>query len=248
MPDRPILVLYVDDYPLDRALVRDALLSDVIDFDLVEASSRQEFDALLLAKKYDLVLSDFNILGFTGLQVLDAVQENLPGTPVIIVTGTGSEEVAAEAIKRGAADYVIKSPSHIRRLPHIIKSALDQQRLRNDRQRAQQDLQESERRFQLLFEEAPIGYQSLDSNRRILLVNERWTKMLGYSKEEVIGKDFNDIVAPKHKEYQKIRFGKFLAAGEIQGVELPLVCQDGSQILVEFNGFHENPLDFTGFQ
>ncbi len=147
MTEKPIRILYVDDYPLDRALVRDALLSDIGAFKLVEAASRHEFDALLMAEKYDLVLSDFNILGFTGLQVLDAVQERLPGTPVIIVTGTGSEEVAVAAIKRGAADYVIKSPSHIRRLPHIIQTALDAQRLRSEKQAAIEDLRASEEKY-----------------------------------------------------------------------------------------------------
>jgi len=48
---------------------------------------------------------------------------------VIIVTGTGSEEIAAEAIKRGAADYVLKLPRHIRRLPDIIRGVLEKKRL-----------------------------------------------------------------------------------------------------------------------
>jgi len=236
MTEKSIRILYVDDYPLDRALVRDALLSDKGAFELVEAASRHEFGALLMAEKYDLVLSDFNILGFTGLQVLDAVQERLPGTPVIIVTGTGSEEVAVEAIKRGAADYVIKSPHHIRRLPHIITSALEQKRLREERQQAQQELQESEQRFQLLFEEAPIGYQSLDQERCILLVNEMWIKMLGYSRDEVIGRDFHDFVTPSDKQHQLDCFAKFLADGEIRDVEFKLIRKDGSQLIANFNG------------
>ena len=85
---------------------------------------------------FDLVLSDFNILGFEGLQVLEAVRAKDPNLPVIIVTGTGSEEVAAEAIKRGAADYVIKTPSHIQRLPHTIHAALEKKRLEDERQQA----------------------------------------------------------------------------------------------------------------
>ena len=145
MSEEPIRILYVDDYPLDRALVRDALMVSPKKFELIEAVSRQQFAALLRKQRYDLVLSDFNIMGFTGLEVLDEVQRQLPGVPVLIVTGTGSEEIAAEAIKRGAADYVIKSPSHIQRLPHIIFSALDNQRLRNESLRTQMALNEKRR-------------------------------------------------------------------------------------------------------
>ena len=107
----PIRILYVDDYPLDRELVLDALEKEHGGFKVVEAASRAEFEARLAAHDYDLVLSDFNILGFEGLQVLDAVRAKAPQVPVVIVTGTGSEEIAVEAMKRGAADYVIKTPS-----------------------------------------------------------------------------------------------------------------------------------------
>jgi DNA-binding NtrC family response regulator len=108
--NEPIHILYVDDYPLDRELVRDALEREHGGFQLTEAASRQEFEERLAEGDYDLILSDFNILGFEGLQVIDSIQARDPRLPVVIVTGTGSEEVAVEAMKRGATDYVIKSP------------------------------------------------------------------------------------------------------------------------------------------
>ncbi len=96
-----------------------------------------------------MVLSDFNILGFEGLQVIDAVRIRDLKVPVVIVTGTGSEEVAVKAMKRGAADYVIKSPQHIRRLPYTIYEVIEKKRLQVDRQQAEQALRESEERFDL---------------------------------------------------------------------------------------------------
>jgi CheY-like chemotaxis protein len=111
--NRLVRVLYVDDYPLDRELVRDALERDTAGFDLVEAASRGDFETALAQGGFDLVLSDSISSVLKGLQDLEAVGAKDPHLPVIIVTGTGSEEVAAEAIKRGAADYVIKRPKHI---------------------------------------------------------------------------------------------------------------------------------------
>ena len=129
----PIRILYVDDSPLDRDLVRDALEKEHGGIQVVEAASRTAFEALLAEGGYDLVLSDFNILGFEGLQVIDAVHAQEPDLPVVIVTGTGSEEIAVAAMQRGAADYVIKSPQHIRRLPQTIHSVLDRARLEAER-------------------------------------------------------------------------------------------------------------------
>jgi len=137
---QPLQVLYVDDYPLDRELVRDSLEKEHAGFAVTQAASRKEFVARLAERTYDVVLSDFNILGFDGLQVLGAIREKDPDVPVIIVTGTGSEEVAVEAMKRGAADYVIKSPSHIRRLPVTIHGAIAKRRAMEEHRRAEESL------------------------------------------------------------------------------------------------------------
>jgi len=194
-------ILYVDDYPLDRALVRDALVMEESGFELVEADSRQEFERLITYEDFDLVLSDFNILGFTGLQVLETVQKKSPDIPVIIVTGTGSEEIAAEAIKRGAADYVIKSPQHIRRLPHTINSALEAQLLRAERQKAQEALRESEERYRLLFDHADVLISIYDHAGTCLLMNRIVAGLFGGKPDDFIGKPYGDLHPEEAPEY-----------------------------------------------
>ena len=69
-----IRILYIDDYELDRELVKDALEKEHGGFEVMEASNKQEFETLLKTHEFDLVLSDFNIAGFEGLQVLEAVR------------------------------------------------------------------------------------------------------------------------------------------------------------------------------
>lgn len=148
-----IRILYVDDSLLDRELVRDALEQEHGGFEVVEARNRTEFLDRLNEEGIDLVLTDFDIVGFKGLQVLDLVHERKLDVPVIIVTGTGSEEIAVEAMKRGAADYVIKSPHHIRRLPFTIMTALKNHQVARERQQYYQALHESERKLKALNEE-----------------------------------------------------------------------------------------------
>jgi len=222
MTEKSIRVLYVDDYPLDRALVRDALLSDKGAFELVVAASRQEFDSLMMIENFDLVLSDFNILGFTGLQVLDKVQECLPDTPVIIVTGTGSEEVAAEAIKRGAADYVIKSPSHIRRLPHIINNALEAQRLRYESQKAEQALRDSELRNRAIVSALPDMLFRIDSEFQYVDCQMTNPEKLLLSPEEYIGKTVREVLPPPLADLTEARVNQTLSSGNIQIFEYNL--------------------------
>jgi response regulator RpfG family c-di-GMP phosphodiesterase len=135
-----IRILYVDDYPLDRELVRHTLEKEHDGFDVVEAASRPAFEAAFANGEFDLILSDFNILGFEGLQVLETVHAKDANLPVVIVTGTGSEEIAVQAMKRGAADYVIKTPSHIQRLPQTIHAALEKKHLEKEHRQAEEKI------------------------------------------------------------------------------------------------------------
>ncbi len=145
-----IRILHVDDNIHDRQLVKFALQEGRDVFEVVEADNRERFEKQLLENDFDLVLSDFNILGFDGLQVLQFVKEKKPGIPVIIVTGTGSEEIAIQAMKMGAADYVIKSVKHIQNLVPTIKSVLELKKMQDEQEKARISLQESELRLREL--------------------------------------------------------------------------------------------------
>ncbi|MCB0222711.1 MAG: response regulator [Anaerolineae bacterium] len=183
----PIHILYVDDYPFDRELVRDALEKEQEGFRVTEAASRADFEARLVEGGYDLVLSDFNILGFEGLQVLDAVRARNLNVPVIIVTGTGSEEVAVEAMKRGAADYVIKTARHIRRLPHTIHAVMEKKQGDDERKRAQEALRRSEAQLSNATMIARLGYWEYDVAEKLFTFNDHFFAIFHTSVEQVGG-------------------------------------------------------------
>ncbi|WP_051822684.1 PAS domain S-box protein [Desulfonatronum thiodismutans] len=104
------------------------------------------------------------------------------------------------------------------------------------RRTAEQAKKESEDRFRLMFTNAPMPYQSLDEQGNFLDINQTFLDVLGYSREELIGKNFGDILHPDWKDHFKENFPKFKAVGEILGVEFEMVKKDGSTILVFFNG------------
>ena len=97
-------------------------------------------------------------------------------------------------------------------------------------------LRESENLFRLLYEKAPLGYQSLDENGHFIVVNKTWLDTLGYTKEEVIGKSFADFLHPDCRDHFKENFPRFKAIGEILGVEFEMVKKKGDPILVSFTG------------
>jgi PAS domain S-box-containing protein len=186
---RRVRVLYIDDYPLDRALVRDALVKENHDFELIEAASREQFESLLGQGDYDLVLSDFNILGFEGLDVIAAVHRVNLELPVIIVTGTGSEEIAVQALKQGASDYVIKSPQHIQHLPFTIKNVLEAKRLQAERERQRRELQEAYRFLDSIVQTSPAALVVLNPDAHVTLWNRAAGRIFGWQAADVRGRE-----------------------------------------------------------
>ena len=105
-----------------------------------------------------------------------------------------------------------------------------------DRRRAEESISQNEKRFRLLYDNAPIAYQSLDNEGCIIEVNRAWLDLLGYNRREVKGRNFMELLVPEDQE----RFGKsytrFKTSGKISGVEFTMVCKDGSQVMVNLDG------------
>ena len=231
-----IRILYIDDYELDRELVKDALEKEHGGFDLTEAANKKEFEALLKTRTFDVILSDFNIAGFEGLQVLEIVQAYDPRIPVIIVTGTGSEEIAVMALKQGASDYVIKRPKHIRRLPQTIFAAIEKQTLRDQREKAEHAQRESEKKYRAFYDNTPLPYQSLDEDGCLLDVNPAWLHTLGYERENVIGKRFGEFLHPDWKPHFEKNFPKFKECGHVHGIQFKIHHKVGHYLNISFEG------------
>jgi PAS domain S-box-containing protein len=103
-------------------------------------------------------------------------------------------------------------------------------------------LKESEERFQLLFNKAPLGYQSLDGDGNFIEVNQQWLDMLGYPREEVIGKWFGDFLSPGYQDAFRKRFPVFKAQGHIHS-EFEMLHKDGSTLFIAFDGRIGNDLN-----
>src|SRR6185369_11110803 len=117
-------ILLIDDNPDDRALARRVLERDLPGVQTVEIFDAASLDQALAEEPFDVVVTDYQLRWSDGLEVLRRVKEKDPDCPVVMFTGTGTEEVAVEAMKAGLDDYIVKSPQHYGRLPLAVRSAL----------------------------------------------------------------------------------------------------------------------------
>lgn len=133
-------VLLLEDSSLDAELVTESLTGTGLDHSVDRAIGREDFAAALQGSAYDLILADFVLPSFDGMAALALARELAPDTPFIFVSGTLGEEIAVEALKRGATDYVLKQ--RLERLSPTVLRALAEARERAERQRAERALRE----------------------------------------------------------------------------------------------------------
>ncbi|MFO7910975.1 MAG: PAS domain S-box protein [Desulfotignum sp.] len=118
----------------------------------------------------------------------------------------------------------------------LEKRVQELEKIESNYKSSEKGLQKTEYLLKLLYEEAPLGYQSLDENGHFIVVNKTWLEALGYAKEEVIGKSFADFLHPDWRDHFKENFPRFKSIGEVLGVEFEMVKKNGDLILVSFTG------------
>jgi two-component sensor histidine kinase len=138
--DRVLRILLLEDSALDAELVTEALLDARLPVSIERVVSADEFTKAVRDESWDLILADYLLPAFNGLNALEIAREMSRATPFVFVSGALGEEVAVEALKRGATDYVLKDK--LDRLPATVLRALSEARERGERKRAQDALQQ----------------------------------------------------------------------------------------------------------
>ena len=192
---RVIRVLCVDDEP-DLADTAAAFLEregDRLSVRTVE--SAQEALAVLDEDHIDCVVSDYDMPGTNGIELLERVRTTHADLPFILYTGKGSEAVASDAISAGVTDYLQKGvgTSQYTLLANRIRNAVDNYR-------AQAKLAEREKRLNLFFEQSPLGVVEWDEQFDFVRMNEAAQEILGYTHEDLVGGSWEQIVPESDRD------------------------------------------------
>jgi two-component system cell cycle sensor histidine kinase/response regulator CckA len=214
-------ILMVEDSPDDAELIIRELRRAGYHPDWTRVETEKDF-LHALKNPPDLVISDYSMPQFDGLQAAKLLLENCPDIPFILVSGTVGEEAAVEAMKHGAMDYLLKD--RIVRLGNSVARALDQKRLRDERRQLEQQL--------LLqataLETAANGSAIMDTTGKILWVNPALSVCTGYSPQELIGQNFRLLKSGKHDTTRYQEFWQTICSGQTWRGEFINRRKDGS--------------------
>lgn len=139
---RPLRILLLEDEPNDAELFEETLAGDGIACDMTRVETEGDFVASLERGGFDLIFADYTLPSFDGLSALNIVRKGWPQVPFIFVSGTLGEEVAIEALKNGATDYVFKT--RLSRIVPSVQRALREAEERMELRRAEEALRRSE--------------------------------------------------------------------------------------------------------
>ncbi len=221
-------LLIADDNPDDRYLAIREMRKYFGDVEVVEILSEDDLKRALEDFDFDVVVTDYRLRWGTGFDVLNAVRRISPHIPVIMLTHTGDETTAVEAMKAGFDDYVLKSPKHIIKLPVAVEVAIEKKKKEREASEYLSKLQEYER----FFKNAKDLFFILDTKGRFIEVNPKFAEMLGYELKEVMGSNSRKLVHPE--DLDRLReFFRSVLRGETKRDEFRFVTKDGRTLWLE---------------
>jgi len=217
-------ILVVDDDPIVLKSLKDLL--SIRGFNPNTAIGGQEAICQLDQNNYDLVLLDLHMPYVDGHAVMAHINKNQIDTSVIIVSGETSFEAAKDACTQGAYDF-LRKPYATDELIITISNALKEKHLEKQNAFMQQQLSESERLHRYIVNTSPDIIYILDEEGHFTFINERIESLLGFSKEEIVGKHYSFLVHHDDMEqaryvFNERRIGKRAA----KNIELRLKCKN----------------------
>src|SRR6266566_598797 len=184
MPDL-VRVLLVEDVADDAALIERELRRAGITGAARRVDSERGYREALQTFAPDIILTDHSLPTFGAADALRIALLAAPDTPVIVVTGSLDEETAAEYIKAGAADYVVKH--HLERVGPAVLRALDLRRARAEQARAEEARRQGEERFRALIEHGADAVALVAPDGTLLFASHSIERLLGFTPAELVG-------------------------------------------------------------
>jgi PAS domain S-box-containing protein len=223
---RPLSVLLVEDSKYDAELVSVELRREGYDLALEHVDSLVALQAAV-EQEWDLILCDYNLPGFGGMDALALAQSRQPETPFVILSGSIGEEAVVEALKGGARDCVLKT--NLTRLAPVVQRVLDEAETRRGQRRAESNLRESEERLRLAIETAKIMIWDVDLRSGTVVCTGSGLGAPGLEPEDFTSYDVAmELVHPEDRERVSNALEQWLEGEDREELESRFVGRDGS--------------------
>jgi PAS domain S-box-containing protein len=245
-------VLLIDDDEDDYMLVRE-MLSEIrpTSFDLEWVATYEDGLAALDRCIHDAFLLDYRLGERDGVELIREATSKGSDATIIMLTGQGDHEVDVEAMRAGAADYLVKDSLNKELLERSIRYAIERKGTERDLRKARDELEirvlertadlaaatqalsESEERNRMLVESALDIIYSISANGTMLGVNPAFETITGWSAKEWIGKDVRPLIHPEDFAALRRKYGELVATDPLPPVEIRILSHSGEYRMIE---------------
>ena len=187
-------VILVDDDLGMRETLADVLR--VKGYHVEAAASGRDALKQLAADPFDVAVVDIKLPDISGLGLLEEIKRTSPRTEVVFVTAFASVATATQAVNGAAFAYVTK-PFEMDQLLATLRRAAEKVEMAEARRVADDALRESEERFRATFEQAAVGIAHIGEDGAFIRVNQRLCDIYGFTREEMLGRTFKELVDPE---------------------------------------------------
>ncbi len=200
--EKPLRVLIVEDSEDDALLLLRELRRGGYEPTFERVDTPVAMKAALEKQVWDIVVADYVMPLFSGLDALKLLQQSGIDLPFIIVSGKIGEDIAVEAMKAGAHDYVRKD--NLARLIPAIEREMREVAVRRERKRAEEALWESEEKYRRFVETAREGIWVIDAKNNTTFLNKSMADMLGYTTDEMMGAPLFEFMDEEGREISTV--------------------------------------------
>jgi PAS domain S-box-containing protein len=225
-PKFPLRALIIEDNAVDAELCIEFLSVAQFEVTVDVTHTPKEFVQYLQTGSYDVILADYNLGSWTGMDAFDLLREEGCDIPFILLTAALGDATAVECMKRGIADYVLKD--RLERLPVSIYRALEQKATSNERRRSERTVDETEAKFRAL---ADMSNEAvfIEQGGRCTYVNRAAEIITGYRRSELLQVTFWQLIP---EEFRRSVYGQQFH--QPRSAEGPVRCQ--TQIATKSRG------------
>jgi two-component system, cell cycle sensor histidine kinase and response regulator CckA len=241
--------LIVDDSPTDRELVVRRLKREFPDTEFIQVGRADQLEQTIQNDKFDIVLTDYQLNWTNGLEVMNRVKALDADIPVLMVTGTGSEEIAVEGLRNGLSNYILKQ--HLDRLPQAIRESLQKIQWQKQYEQAIAQLRLSEERYREIFEQSLAGIYVCTSQGEMVTCNSAFAHIFGFSSIEQVMQQDMRLLYPSIEHYTDFT-NLLIQTRRLEYHEIEMKRSDGAPIYVVENvlgtfGNNGELLEIKGF-
>jgi len=227
-----IKVLILEDAATDAELIERELRRGGLKATCLNVATKTAYEKALIDFIPDLVLSDYKLPSFTGADALLMARAKNPDLPFILVTGALGDEMAADIMKKGANDYLLKE--RLAHLPELVNRVLEESANKVRLKASETSLKEAMEFYTNIVNYSPYAI-AIHREGRVEFINPAGLRLIGAkTPEEVIGKQIVTIVHPDYHKLVAERLKKVMETGKPAGLAEEIYLRlDGAQIDVE---------------